>query len=331
MAYEGFYTAGTASVANGSTAVTGSGTTWATGTSKPVAGDTFSANGLSVPIDSVTDNTHLVLGYPWPGDDLSADTYIITLDSLDRFSQASVAARIQSYLEVAARIEAGAVIARCVSVLLNTPPGSPVLDALYVVGTSPTGAWSGRASQFAQWGGASWIYSTPSDGDIAEDLTSHDLYFWSAGDTSWTRRPLTAVVERGTGISQTGNAVKIGWSALGALLATVDSTNLGKIWTDHICPSGSGYFKLPNGKMLQWGFLSFSGSDNVVTFPTAFPSACESVVPVPVVGGYLPNFYMGVNIEGPSQTGFSFHMRAITSGSVAPFENGAVYYIAMGQ
>ena len=34
---------------------------------------------------------------------------------------------------------------------INTPPISPSNEALYIVGGSPTGAWSGKAGQLAYW------------------------------------------------------------------------------------------------------------------------------------------------------------------------------------
>lgn len=42
-------------------------------------------------------------------------------------------------------------------------------------------------------------------------------------------------VRQGTGIGQSGNSVAIGWSGVG-LKATVDSTDLGRIWTDQSSP-----------------------------------------------------------------------------------------------
>lgn len=59
------YTGGTVTVSNGSTSVTGSGTTWATAGVQ--AGDYLWSGGYSVRIAAVTDNTHLTLAYPWPG------------------------------------------------------------------------------------------------------------------------------------------------------------------------------------------------------------------------------------------------------------------------
>jgi len=40
---------------------------------------------------------------------------------------------------------------------LSTPPGSPVSGAAYLIGSSPTGAWSGLAGRLVYWDGASWV------------------------------------------------------------------------------------------------------------------------------------------------------------------------------
>lgn len=47
-----------------------------------------------------------------------------------------------------------------VSVGDNTPPGSPTAGSRYIVGTSPTGAWAGRANQVAQWLDGAWRFFT---------------------------------------------------------------------------------------------------------------------------------------------------------------------------
>jgi hypothetical protein len=41
----------------------------------------------------------------------------------------------------------------------------------------------------------------------------------------------------------------------------------------------SGYYKLPGGLIVQWGSASVAGSSqSTITFPTAFPTACDTVV-----------------------------------------------------
>lgn len=75
MAATSTYTTGTASVAGGNTAVTGTGTSWLT--SGIQAGDLFWANGLSCRIAAVISNTSLTLAYPWPGSSVVGGTYEI--------------------------------------------------------------------------------------------------------------------------------------------------------------------------------------------------------------------------------------------------------------
>lgn len=64
------YTAGTVTLANGSTTVTGVGTNWLS--SGLAAGDDFRALGLNVRIASVDSNTQLTLAKNWPGASLPA-------------------------------------------------------------------------------------------------------------------------------------------------------------------------------------------------------------------------------------------------------------------
>lgn len=61
---------GTIAVANGSTAVAGTGSTWQAARLRE--GDLFCALGLTVRIASITSNTALVLAEPWPGATLAA-------------------------------------------------------------------------------------------------------------------------------------------------------------------------------------------------------------------------------------------------------------------
>jgi hypothetical protein len=40
---------------------------------------------------------------------------------------------------------------------LSTPPGSPIYSLTYIIGSSPTGAWSGFAGHAVWWDGVNWI------------------------------------------------------------------------------------------------------------------------------------------------------------------------------
>jgi Protein of unknown function (DUF2793) len=49
---------------------------------------------------------------------------------------------------------------------LDTPPGSPSSGDIHLVGASPTGAFATHAEAWATWGGASWTFETPGQGDL---------------------------------------------------------------------------------------------------------------------------------------------------------------------
>jgi len=68
---------------------------------------------------------------------------------------------------------------------LNTPPPSPVLDDRHIVGTAPTGAWSGQANDIATWDGSSWTFIDPNDGFIAF-VEDEDKYY-SYNGVSWVK------------------------------------------------------------------------------------------------------------------------------------------------
>jgi hypothetical protein len=50
------------------------------------------------------------------------------------------------------------------SASLATPPATPAEGAVYIVAASPTGAWSGKAQQLAQFIGGSWKFHLPRTG-----------------------------------------------------------------------------------------------------------------------------------------------------------------------
>lgn len=51
-----------------------------------------------------------------------------------------------------------------VASVLSTPPGSPAKGDRYLVGASPTGAWSGKTNNIAWYDGAAWMFDAPSAG-----------------------------------------------------------------------------------------------------------------------------------------------------------------------
>lgn len=53
--------------------------------------------------------------------------------------------------------------------VLNDPPGSPALGATYVIGASPTGAWTGFAHRLAQWVGVWSLSNVPTGHQVVDN------------------------------------------------------------------------------------------------------------------------------------------------------------------
>jgi hypothetical protein len=64
----------------------------------------------------------------------------------------------------------------------NTPPGSPSDGAAYIIGPSPTGAWSGHALKFVEWRNSAWEIYTPKVGwKVYNKQTDRDVVYTSGG------------------------------------------------------------------------------------------------------------------------------------------------------
>lgn len=74
----------------------------------------------------------------------------------------------------------------------NTPPGSPVQGAAYIVTSSPTGAWSAYTlHDIAYYTGAGWINFTPtSDAGWLAYVQDEDIYYRFVG-TAWAAESAT--------------------------------------------------------------------------------------------------------------------------------------------
>lgn len=96
MTYQRWYRTGTVTLTNGSAAVTGTVTAWLADVR---AGDAISVDGTRwAEIDSVSDNTHLVLAQPWGGA-THTGAYMIDRRSVVRQIASDAGARLASYLE----------------------------------------------------------------------------------------------------------------------------------------------------------------------------------------------------------------------------------------
>lgn len=52
-----------------------------------------------------------------------------------------------------------------INMTTNTPPGSPTEGDSYVVGSSPTGAWAGKAKCVATYTSGGWLFIPDRDSD----------------------------------------------------------------------------------------------------------------------------------------------------------------------
>ena len=55
----------------------------------------------------------------------------------------------------------GAKFYRSALAIQNEPPVSPAKGEAWIVGTTPTGDWIGRANSIAEWSGVGWRFITP--------------------------------------------------------------------------------------------------------------------------------------------------------------------------
>lgn len=87
---------------------------------------------------------------------------------------------------------------------LNAPPGSPTTGKFWIVGATPTGAFSGHAADLAYWTGAAWAFMDPADGwGVFHKTFGFEVFYTSgtwlggagsnlqefstAGATNWTK------------------------------------------------------------------------------------------------------------------------------------------------
>ncbi len=61
------------------------------------------------------------------------------------------------------------------AVAATTPPGSPLEGMRYLLGSAPTGVWSGKAGALALYVDGAWLFATPEIGWIAFDKATETV------------------------------------------------------------------------------------------------------------------------------------------------------------
>jgi len=164
---------------------------------------------------------------------------------------------IYSYESV--RIGVMPVLDFTVEATLNTPPASPVTTLPYLVGSSPTGAFSAHAGEFAYWSGSAWaFYAVP---DTSLTIVPNAIY--TVGD------PLHISIPPGYGGDLTGKYIKLTLS-----LSTNDPRGKSFYYKDR-------FLKIDEGlkssfedwrKIISWHHDSGTGR-NIVTLETPLDSS----------------------------------------------------------
>jgi hypothetical protein len=86
---------------------------------------------------------------------------------------------------------------------LDTPPATPLVGQCWIVGSSPTGAWTGRAGALAGWTSGGWRFVPPRAGMAVWDVS--DGYWLHHDGSDWVNGALTATRLNIAGIQVIGS------------------------------------------------------------------------------------------------------------------------------
>jgi hypothetical protein len=68
---------------------------------------------------------------------------------------------------------------------ISIPAVGPATGDIYLVGTAPTGAWTGHANEIATWDGAAWTFQSAAIGDLLNNAANNIVSKWTG--TVWIR------------------------------------------------------------------------------------------------------------------------------------------------
>jgi hypothetical protein len=190
MAFGNLYTVGLASTDPASppdlTKIYGNGTLWGTGTGNVRAGDTFEHAGVQVTILSVEGDEELTLAYAWPGSTFTDDEYVIRQESPLRHTASELAGRTNDMLSALYIRKDQAAIFAVEEFGVNTPPVGYDVGQQLVVGTAPTGDFTGHANEIAQKTVNGWAFYTPAHGWITVAVDTNIARTWNSTGGAWS-------------------------------------------------------------------------------------------------------------------------------------------------
>ncbi|MCX2696731.1 gp53-like domain-containing protein [Ochrobactrum chromiisoli] len=325
MAVLSDYTSGTISLANGSTAVTGTGTLF--DVAKFREGDTLQIENLTAVIASVNSNTSLTLAVPWTGTTLTNAPY--------RARYLSDGARVTAQATTLIELLGNGVLSNLAEIGVEdgkTPVGNAAGEyELVDTGTlgiqDPNGSLAKLAvltlgnRQILQTDGsgnltllalaARQILQTDADGALkAIALTANKLVNTDAnGDIL-----LSDITPYARTLLDDANGAAM-WSTLGG------AQNLAY---------SNGYTKLPNGLIIQWGFRAAPPASGSTTFGITYPTGVFGVWAQ--MASSDANVVASILLNSISTSGFSYLKGYIPrTGGVGGGAGGVdFFFISMG-
>jgi len=94
---------------------------------------------------------------------------------------------------------------------LATPPASPVAGDRYIVGASPTGAWTGKAGNITQYNGSTWDFKAPTTGMCTYVDDEQLLYIYNG--TTWVAMNNYALASAEPGAVSSSSSGAVGTSS----------------------------------------------------------------------------------------------------------------------
>lgn len=120
--------------------------------------------------------------------------------------------------------------ATAVSIGLNTPPATPAMGQVWIVGAAPGGGWAGHAKQLAGWTEGGWRFIPPVEGMTvwlteALVLARYSTGFWTMGELIGNRvrlEGLRVVGPREAAVADPAGGSVVDVEARAALMALLD-------------------------------------------------------------------------------------------------------------
>ena len=66
--------------------------------------------------------------------------------------------------------------------VVDTPPSPPERGHNYIIGLTPTDAWTGHANEVVFWSGTEWVFVPPSKGDTHTVLATNRIWNWNGSE-----------------------------------------------------------------------------------------------------------------------------------------------------